>query len=101
MPEFPTPNSATCCCRRTTSYTCIGRSSARSRWAGVDLIRRVEGGEAQGLVGPLVTTASGAKFGKTEGGAVWLDPSLTSPDKFYQFWYNTDDRDAEPYLKLF
>jgi len=69
--------------------------------AGIDLIRRVEGGEAHGLVGPLFTTASGAKFGKTEGGAVWLDPALTSPYKFYQFWYNVDDRDVESYLKLF
>jgi len=69
--------------------------------AGIDLIRRVEGGEAHGLVGPLFTTASGAKFGKTEGGAVWLDPALTSPYKFYQFWYNADDRDVESYLKLF
>ena len=69
--------------------------------AGIDLIRRVEGGEAHGLVAPLFTTASGAKFGKTEGGAVWLDPALTSPYQLYQFWMNTDDRDAEPYLKLF
>ena len=69
--------------------------------AGIDLIRRVEGGEAHGLVGPLFTTASGTKFGKTEGGAVWLDPALTSPYQFYQFWINTDDRDAERYLKLF
>src|SRR5437870_4403389 len=69
--------------------------------AGIDLIRRVEGGEAHGLVGPLFTTASGAKFGKTEGGAIWLDPALTSPYQFYQFWINTDDRDAERYLKLF
>ena len=69
--------------------------------AGIDLIRRVQGGEAHGLVAPLVTTASGAKFGKTEGGAIWLDPALTSPYTFYQFWMNTDDRDAERYLKLF
>ena len=69
--------------------------------AGIDLIRRVEGGEAHGLVGPLFTTASGAKFGKTQGGAVWLDPALTSPYKFYQFWYNADDRDVESYLMLF
>src|SRR5437588_4365162 len=69
--------------------------------AGIDLIRRVEGGEAHGLVAPLFTTASGAKFGKTEGGAVWLDPALTSPYQLYQFWMNTDDRDAELYLKLF
>ncbi len=69
--------------------------------AGIDLIRRVAGGEAHGLVGPLITTASGAKFGKTAGGAVWLDPALTSVYTFYQFWLNTDDRDAERYLKLF
>lgn len=69
--------------------------------AGIDLIRRVESGEAHGLVAPLVTTASGAKFGKTEAGAIYLDPALTSPYKFYQFWYNVDDRDVESYLKLF
>jgi len=69
--------------------------------AGIDLIRRVEGGEAHGLVAPLITTASGAKFGKTEDGAIWLDPALTSPYQFYQFWVNTDDRDAEGCLKLF
>ena len=69
--------------------------------AGIDLIRRVEGGEAHGLVAPLVTMASGAKFGKTEAGAIYLDPALTSPYKFYQFWYNVDDRDVASYLKLF
>jgi len=69
--------------------------------AGIDLIRRVEAGEAHGLVAPLITTASGAKFGKTEGGAIWLDPALTSPYQFYQFWVNTDDRDVASYLKLF
>src|SRR5947209_12602306 len=69
--------------------------------AGIDLIRRVESGEAHGMVAPLVTMASGAKFGKTEGGAIWLDPALTSPYQFYQFWINIDDRDAERYLKLF
>jgi tyrosyl-tRNA synthetase len=69
--------------------------------AGIDLIRRVEGGEAHGLVAPLFTTAAGAKFGKTESGAIWLDPALTSVYKFYQFWLNTDDRDVERYLKLF
>jgi len=69
--------------------------------AGIDLIRRVAGGEAHGLVAPLVTMASGAKFGKTEAGAIYLDPALTSPYKFYQFWYNVDDRDVEAYLKLF
>jgi len=69
--------------------------------AGIDLIRRVEGGEAHGLVAPLVTTASGAKFGKSEAGALWLDPAMTSPYKFYQYWINVDDRDLEGYLKLF
>src|SRR6266508_1085583 len=69
--------------------------------AGVDLIRRVVNGEAHGLVAPLVTMASGKKFGKSEEGAIYLDPALTSPYKFYQFWINTDDRDVERFLKLF
>src|SRR5213596_2328323 len=70
--------------------------------AGVDLIRRLENGEAHGLVAPLVTTAAGAKFGKSDAGAaIYLDPALTSPYKFYQFWYNTDDRDVGQYLKMF
>jgi tyrosyl-tRNA synthetase len=69
--------------------------------AGVELIRRVENAEAHGLVAPLVTRASGQKFGKTESGAVYLDPEMTSAYKFYQFWINVDDRDVESYLKLF
>jgi tyrosyl-tRNA synthetase len=69
--------------------------------AGVDLIRRVENAEVHGLVAPLVTRASGQKFGKTESGAIYLDPAMTSPYKFYQFWINTDDRDVERFLKLF
>jgi tyrosyl-tRNA synthetase len=69
--------------------------------AGVDLIRRVENAEAHGLVAPLVTMASGQKFGKTEEGAIYLDPAMTSPYKFHQFWINVDDRDVERYLKLF
>ncbi len=69
--------------------------------AGTELIRRVEGGEAHGLAAPLVTAASGAKFGKTEGGAVWLDPEMTSPYQLYQFCVNVDDRDVEVYLKIF
>jgi tyrosyl-tRNA synthetase len=69
--------------------------------AGVDLIRRIENKEAHGLVAPLVTMASGRKFGKTEEGAIYLDPKLTSPYQFYQFWINVDDRDVEAYLKLF
>ncbi|MBI1966469.1 MAG: tyrosine--tRNA ligase [Gemmatimonadetes bacterium] len=69
--------------------------------AGVELIRRVDGAEVHGLVAPLVTMASGLKFGKSEGGAIWLDPALTSPYRFYQFWLNTDDRDVVGHLKLF
>jgi tyrosyl-tRNA synthetase len=69
--------------------------------AGLELIRRVEGKTAHALTFPLVTTASGSKFGKTEAGAVWLDPALTSPYKFYQYWINVDDRDAGRYLRLF
>src|SRR5437667_11024276 len=69
--------------------------------AGVELIRRVENAEVHALVAPLVTRASGQKFGKTESGAVYLDPEMTSPYKFYQFWINVDDRDVESYLKLF
>jgi tyrosyl-tRNA synthetase len=67
----------------------------------MDLIRRVRGGKAHGIVMPLVTTAAGTKFGKTEAGAVWLDPALTKPYEFYQFWLNVDDRDAGRYLKYF
>ena len=69
--------------------------------AGIELIGRREGAQAHGLVSPLMTTASGGKFGKSEGGNVWLDPERTSPYQFYQFWVNTDDRDVERYLKLF
>jgi len=69
--------------------------------AGCDLIRKVEGGKAHGLVLPLVTTSSGTKFGKTEAGTVWLDPARTSERDFYQFWLNTDDRDVIKYLKFF
>jgi tyrosyl-tRNA synthetase len=69
--------------------------------AGCDLIRKVEGGRAHGLVLPLVTTSAGTKFGKTEAGTVWLDAERTTPFKFYQFWLNTDDRDVIKYLKFF
>lgn len=69
--------------------------------AGIDLIRRLRSARAHGLVFPLVATAAGVKFGKTEAGAVWLDAKLTSPYRFYQFWLNTDDRDAITYLKFF
>jgi tyrosyl-tRNA synthetase len=69
--------------------------------AGLELIRRVTGKTAHALTMPLVTTASGSKFGKTEEGAVWLDAARTSPYKFYQYWINVDDRDAGKYLRLF
>ncbi|MDB4882074.1 MAG: Tyrosyl-tRNA synthetase, partial [Gemmatimonadetes bacterium] len=69
--------------------------------AGIELIRRVDGAEAHGLTVPLVTSSSGAKFGKTEAGAVWLDPERTSPYAFYQFWLGTEDRDVGRYLRYF
>jgi tyrosyl-tRNA synthetase len=69
--------------------------------AGIDLIRKVERGSAHALTMPLVTTAAGTKFGKTEAGSVWLDPSLTSPYNFYQYWINADDRDVGKYLRFF
>ncbi|MHA6531392.1 tyrosine--tRNA ligase [Paenibacillus sp. BAC0078] len=71
--------------------------------SGLDLIRKKEGGEAKvfGLTIPLMLKADGTKFGKTAGGAVWLDPKKTTPYEFYQFWANTDDRDVVKYLKYF
>ena len=69
--------------------------------AGIDLIGSRERKPAHGLVTPLITTATGTKFGKTEVGNVWLDPAKTSPYQFYQFWLNADDRDVGRYLKLF
>jgi tyrosyl-tRNA synthetase len=69
--------------------------------AGIELISRREQRAAHGLVFPLLTMSSGSKFGKTEGGNVWLDPERTSPYQFYQFWLNTDDRDVERLLKFF
>ena len=69
--------------------------------AGVELVRRVRGAEAHGLTFPLLTTAAGTKFGKTEAGAVWLDPDRTSPYQFYQFWINADDRDVGRLLRTF
>src|SRR5215831_11725751 len=69
--------------------------------AGIELIRRSTGQDAHAITSPLVTTAAGTKFGKTEAGAVWLDASLTSPYKFYQFLVNVDDRDAGKYLRYF
>ncbi len=68
---------------------------------GTELIRRVNGGEAYALTCPLITKADGGKFGKTESGSVWLDPKRTSPYRFYQFWLNVTDADAEKYIKIF
>ncbi|MDY6289104.1 MAG: tyrosine--tRNA ligase [Bacteroidales bacterium] len=68
---------------------------------GTELIRRMEGGEAFALTCPLITKADGTKFGKTEGGNVWLDPTKTSPYKFYQFWLNCSDVDAARYIRIF
>lgn len=68
---------------------------------GTELIRRIEGGEAYALTCPLITKSDGGKFGKTEEGNVWLDPARTSPYKFYQFWLNVSDEDAEKYIKIF
>jgi tyrosyl-tRNA synthetase len=69
--------------------------------AGIDLIRRTTGERAFGVVVPLVTKADGTKFGKSESGAVWLDPLMTSPYRFYQFWINADDADVSRYLRFF
>jgi tyrosyl-tRNA synthetase len=68
---------------------------------GVELIRRKAGAEVFALTAPLVTKADGTKFGKSEGGNIWLDRAKTSPYKFYQFWLNTSDEDAARYIKLF
>ena len=68
---------------------------------GTELIRRIAGGKAYALTCPLITKADGTKFGKSEGGNVWLDPEKTSPYKFYQYWINTSDTDAERYIKIF
>jgi len=86
-------------------HRCTLQMGGSDQWgnivAGIDLIRRLRGARAHGLVFPLVITSSGVKFGKTEAGTVWLDPELTSPYRFYQFWLNTDDRDVITYLKFF
>lgn len=86
-------------------HGCILQMGGNDQWgnilAGVDLIRRVEGGEAYALTLPLLTTASGAKMGKTAEGAVWLDAERLSPYEFYQFWINTADADVERFLKIY
>jgi tyrosyl-tRNA synthetase len=86
-------------------FGCTLQMGGSDQWgnitAGCDLIRKLRGARAHGLVLPLVTTSSGVKFGKTEAGTVWLDPARTSAFHFYQFWLNTDDRDTILYLKFF
>ncbi len=86
-------------------FGCTLQMGGSDQWgnitAGIDLIRKLRAKKAHGLVMPLVTSAAGTKFGKTEAGAVWLDPARTSPFRFYQFWLNTDDRDVVRYLKFF
>jgi tyrosyl-tRNA synthetase len=86
-------------------FKCNLQMGGSDQWgnivAGCDLIRKVRGARVHGLVLPLITTSGGTKFGKTEVGAIWLDRNLTSPFRFYQFWLNTDDRDAVKYLKFF
>jgi len=88
-----------------TDHDCRFQFGGSDQWgnitSGVDLIRRMTGQKAYGAVFPLITTASGAKFGKTEAGAVWLDPDRTSAYRFYQFWLNTDDADVPRYLRYF
>ena len=69
--------------------------------AGCELVRRVDGATVHALTTQLLTKADGTKFGKTESGTVWLDPTMTSPYAFYQFWFNTDDRDVVAFLKIF
>lgn len=86
-------------------YGCRLQMGGDDQWgnivAGTDLVRRADGAEVFGLTFPLLTTAAGTKMGKTAKGAVWLDPEMTSPYDYYQFWVNTDDRDVSRFLKLF
>jgi tyrosyl-tRNA synthetase len=86
-------------------HVCTVQMGGSDQWgnivAGIDLIRRLEGKEAYGMTFPLIMTADGRKMGKTEKGAVWLDPARTSPYDYYQFWINTDDRDVTRFLALF
>ncbi|MGH2448260.1 MAG: tyrosine--tRNA ligase [Chloroflexota bacterium] len=87
------------------NYDCVLQIGGSDQWgnsvAGADLIRKVTGGEAFVLVAPLILTADGVKMGKTEAGAVWLDPTLTTPYEYYQFWRNVADADVERFLALF
>lgn len=84
---------------------CVVQLGGSDQWGnivtGTELIRRKGGGEAYAVTTPLIKKADGTKFGKTESGNVWLDPERTSPYKFYQFWLNASDSDAEKYIKIF
>jgi tyrosyl-tRNA synthetase len=86
-------------------YGCVLQMGGSDQWgnilAGADLIRRVEGVPAYALTFPLITTNSGAKMGKSERGAIWLDPERLSPYDYYQFWINTEDADVQRFLALF
>jgi tyrosyl-tRNA synthetase len=86
-------------------HRCLLQAGGSDQWgnivAGIELIRRVRGVRAYGFVTPLLTTAAGTKFGKTEAGTVWLDAALTSPYSFYQFWRNAADADVDSYLRFF
>jgi len=86
-------------------HNCIVQFGGSDQWgnitAGIELIRRIKGSQAYGATFPLITTASGQKLGKTEKGAIYLDPNLTSPYEFYQYWINVDDKDVIKYLKWF
>ncbi len=87
------------------SYGCVLQTGGSDQWgnltSGIDLIHRVEGVGVHAIGTPLITNSDGSKFGKSEGNAVWLDPKLTSPYAFYQFWLNTDDADVISRLKIF
>jgi len=86
-------------------YGCRLQGGGNDQWgnitAGIDLTRKLRGVEVFGLTFPLVTAGGGEKFGKSAGNAVWLDPTMTSPYNFYQYWVRTDDRDVEKYIKYF
>jgi tyrosyl-tRNA synthetase len=86
-------------------HNCSLQMGGSDQWGnittGTELIRRIAGGKGYALTCPLITKADGTKFGKTEGGNVWLDAERTSPYKFYQYWLNTSDEDAEKYIKIF
>jgi tyrosyl-tRNA synthetase len=87
------------------NHQCVLQMGGNDQWgnilAGIDLVRKVTGATVYGLTFPLLTTSSGAKMGKTEKGAVWLDHHRTSPYEFYQYWMGTDDRDVEKFLSIF